>query len=100
MKKLIAMSLLGAGLSVCAMAEQWTGVIMDEKCAANKDMRNNASCAQACIKHGSPAVLVTNDGTVYKISNQAKVTSHAGEKVTVTGKMEQNNTIKVDDVKM
>ncbi len=98
MKKLIAMSVLAAGFSVCAMAEQWTGVIMDEKCSTNKDMRENANCAAACIKRGSPAVLVTDDGTVYKISNQAKVVPDAGKKVTVTGKM-ANNTITVDDVK-
>ncbi len=99
MKKLIAMSALAASLSVCALAESWTGTIMDEKCAGNKDMRENASCAQACSKRGSPAVLVTDDGTVYKISNQNKVTSHAGQKVTVTGKVESGNTIEVASVK-
>ncbi|MBZ5581682.1 MAG: hypothetical protein LAQ30_05645 [Acidobacteriia bacterium] len=99
MKKLIAMSALGASLSICALAEQWTGVIMDQKCSSNKEMRTNASCAEACIKQGSPAVLVTDDGTIYAISNQKKVTSHAGQKVTVTGKLESGNTITVDNVK-
>ncbi len=99
MKKLIAISALGAALSICAMAKNWTGVIMDQKCASNKDMRENADCAKACIKQGSPAVLVTDDGTIYNISDQKKVTSHAGQKVTVTGKLESGNTIKVDSVK-
>jgi len=99
MKKFIALSALSAAFSICAMAAQWTGVIMDEKCSGNKDMREKANCAEVCIKGGSPAVLVTDDGTVYKIANQAKVTSHAGQKVTVTGKM-QGNSIKVDNVKM
>ena len=99
MKKIIAMSALAASFSICALAQQWTGVIMDEKCSSNASMRENANCAASCIKQGSPAVLVTNDGTVYKIANQKKVVSHAGQTVTVTGKLESGNTIQVADVK-
>ena len=61
--------------------------------------RENAACAEKCIKGGSPAVLVTDDGTVYKIADQDKVVAHAGHKVTITGTMD-GDTIKVDSVKM
>ena len=44
-------------------------------------------------------MLVTEEGTVYKIADQDKVTAHAGHKVTITGTME-GDTIKVDSVKM
>jgi hypothetical protein len=81
------------------MAQEWTGYIIDQACSGKKEMRGNEACASACIKRGSPAVLVTDDGTVYKIANQAKVVPHAGHKVTLTGKME-NGEITVEDVKM
>ncbi len=99
MKKTIAVSVLAVSFSLCAAAAQWTGVITDEKCSSNASMRTNANCAAECIKQGSPAVLVTDDGTVYKIANQKKVVSRAGQKVTVTGKLESGNTIQVASIK-
>ncbi len=98
MRKAIAVFALAGGLSVCAMAGEWTGYVMDQACAGKKEMQGNADCAKSCIKRGSPAVLVTSDGTVYKIANQDKVVDHAGEKVTVSGKME-NGQIEVSSVK-
>jgi uncharacterized phage protein gp47/JayE len=85
--------------SISAFAADWSGTIMDEKCSANKAMRDNAACATKCVKGGSAAVLVTDDGTVYKIADQDKVVAHAGHKVTITGTMD-GDTIKVDSVKM
>ena len=73
MKRGIAVLALAGGLSVCAMAEEWTGYIIDQACAGKKEMRGNVSCAQSCIKRGSPAVLVTDDGQIYKIADQDKV---------------------------
>jgi hypothetical protein len=61
-------------------------------------MKNNADCAKKCIKGGSPAVLVTADGKVYKIANQDKIVAHAGEEVTVTGTA-KGETITVASVK-
>ena len=82
-----------------AMAADWTGTIMDTKCSTNKAMRDDAACAERCIKRGDPAVLVTEDGTIYKIADQAKVVAHAGHKVTISGTLD-GDTIKVDSVKM
>jgi hypothetical protein len=48
-------------------------------------MKDDAACAKKCIKGGSPAVLVTADGKIYKIANQDKIVALAGENVTVTG---------------
>ena len=81
-----------------AMAADWSGYIVDKNCSTKKAMLGNEACAQKCIKGGSPAVLATEDGKVYAIANQDKVTAHAGHKVTLTGKMD-NDTITVDDVK-
>ena len=56
-----------------------------------------SSCAQKCIKGGSPAVLVTDDGKIYKIANQDKIVAHAGETVTVTGNL-KGDTITVASI--
>ena len=50
------------------------------------------------IKGGSPAVLVTTDGKIYKISNQDKIVASAGENVTVMGKL-KGDTLTIDSVK-
>jgi hypothetical protein len=50
------------------------------------------------MKRGSPAVLVTEDGTVYKIADQDKVKESAGKKVTLTGNL-TDGSIRVDSVK-
>jgi hypothetical protein len=62
-------------------------------------MKDDADCAKKCIKGGSPAVLVTDDGKIYKIANQDKIVEHAGMKVVVTGDM-KGDTITVASVKM
>jgi hypothetical protein len=99
MKKAFAILGLAAGLSASAMAADITGYIIDEKCSTVKSMRGDVDCANKCLKAGSPAVLVTDEGKVYKISNQAKVMADAGKKVTLSGKM-SGETISVDSIKV
>ena len=96
MKRVIAVFALA---TVSGMAADWTGYIIDQNCASKKEMRGNVACAQSCIKRGSPAVLVTDDGQIFKIADQDKVTEHAVQKVTIPGKMD-GVSIKVDSVKM
>jgi len=95
MKKALLMFAFAAA---SAMAADVTGYVMDESCSTKPAMKGNEACAARCIKGGSPAVFVS-DGKVYKISNQDKVTAHAGHKVTLSGTMD-GDTIKVDSVKM
>jgi hypothetical protein len=61
-------------------------------------MKGDSDCAQKCIKDGSPAVLVTPDGKIYKIANQDKIAAHAGKNVTVTGDL-KGGTLTVASVK-
>ena len=96
MKKLLPYLILTA---MTAMVADWTGYIIDKNCASKKGMWGNEACAKKCMGGGAPAVLVTEDGTIYNIANQDKVKDQAGKKVTVTGKMD-GNTITVQDVKM
>ena len=96
MKKVLSVF---AFCAISAMAADWSGTIMDAKCSTIEKMRDNAACAAKCIKGGEAAVLVTDDGKIFKISNQDKVVAHAGHKVTLSGTMD-GDIIKVDSVKM
>jgi len=98
MKKFTAVATLVFGLATLGMAAEFKGFVEDANCASKPAMKDNAQCAQKCIKGGSAAVLVGEDGTVYKIANQDKIVSHAGEKVTVNGDL-KDGTITVADVK-
>ena len=85
--------------AMSAMAAEYTGYITDASCATKPAMKGNEACAARCIKGGQPAVLVTEEGKIYKIAEQDKVTAHAGHKVTITGKLD-GETISVESVKM
>jgi hypothetical protein len=97
MKKISAVALLTMGLSAVGMAAEFKGFVEDTKCSTMAAMKGDAACAQKCIKGGSPAVLVTEDGKIYKIANQDKIVASAGLNVTVTGKL-KGDTITVDSV--
>jgi Protein of unknown function (DUF5818) len=99
MKKALALLGLAASFSVVAMAADITGYVIDEKCSSVKSMRGDVDCANKCIKGGSPAVLVTDDGKVYKITEQDKVVPDAGKKVMLTGKL-TGDTISVNKIKV
>ena len=104
MKKFVLGLTLLLAMSMCAMAGEWTGYISDSGCAkkmgaAKVASDSHATCAQGCIKKGDKAVLVTDDGKIYQIANQDKVTEHAGMKVTVSGDA-NGDTITVSEVKM
>ena len=95
MKKLL---FVGALATISAFAADWTGYIVDKSCAGKKAMWSNEACAASCIKRGAPAVFVTEDGKIYNVKEQDKVTSFAGKKVTLSGSM-SGDTISVSDVK-
>jgi hypothetical protein len=98
MKKLTVVAALVLGISTFALAADIKGFVEDTNCASKAGMKDDSECAKKCIKGGSPAVLVGEDGKVYKIANQDKIVAHAGEKVTVTGDV-KGDTITVASVK-
>jgi hypothetical protein len=98
MKKLSAFAALAFGLAATGMAAEFKGFVEDTACAGKPEMKEDAACAKKCVKGGSPAVLVAEDGKTYKIANQAKITGHAGEHVTVMGSV-KDDTITVESVK-
>jgi hypothetical protein len=100
MRRSIGLLVLGASLSLSGWAESLDGYIVDQSCAGQKAMWDDAACTARCVKGSIKVVLVTEDGTVYKIANQDKIKPEAyGKKVTVSGKME-GDTITVDSVKV
>jgi hypothetical protein len=98
MKKISAIALMTMGLAASGMAAEFKGFVEDQKCSTIPAMKGDAACAQKCIKGGSPAVLVTEDGKIYKIANQDKIVASAGQNVTVTGKL-KGDTLTIDEVK-
>ena len=98
MNKVILVFAMTAALSTIATAAEFKGYVIDEKCSAKAGMRGNVDCATMCIKGGSPAVLVTAEGKIYKLDDQAKVVPLAGKQVTITGSM-SGDTITVASVK-
>ena len=96
MKKVLAVF---AVFAASAMAADVSGYIVDKNCASKKEMLGDEACAKRCIGRGSPAVLATEDGKIYSISNQDKVKDVAGKKVTVTGKVD-GDTITVEKVEV
>src|SRR5690348_13022660 len=93
------------GIALCllawmgAAAADFSGYIIDQACASKPAMKGNEACARKCIKGGSPAVLLSADGKVYKLDDQAKVAEHAGHKVKVTGTLD-GDTVKVESIKI
>jgi hypothetical protein len=77
------------------------GYIVDLSCAKRgKGIWTNASCVEKCIRDGDKVVLVTEEGKIYQISNQDKITSESyGQVVTLIGKTD-GDTITVDSVKL
>jgi hypothetical protein len=98
MKKITTFALLTIGFAGGVMAAEYKGFVMDEKCSTVAAMKGDAACAQKCVKGGSPAVLVTDDGKVYKIANQDKVMASVGQTVTVNGKL-KGDTLTVASLK-
>src|SRR5258708_23193056 len=99
MKALAAAAMLAVGVAATGMAAEFKGFVEDTSCSTKPAMKNDAECAQKCIKGGSPAVLVMDDGTIYKLADQAKIVAHAGHQVTITGSL-KGDTISIDSVAM
>ena len=96
MRKALAVFALFAS---AALAADVTGYVIDKNCSTKKEMMGDEACAKRCIGRGSPAVIATEDGKIYSVSNQDKVKALAGKKVTVSGKVE-GETITVDKVEV
>lgn len=98
MKTFTLVSLLAVGLASTCLATEHKGFKGFVACADNPEVKGDAEYTKKCIAGGSPAVLVTEDGKVYKIANQSKIIGSAGRNVTVTGQL-KGDTVTIDSVK-
>ena len=99
MKTLAAM-ILGTALTMAA-AQTVTGVVTDTMCGANHKAMNvtpDSKCVRDCVKAGAKYALAAN-GKVYTFADQQTPAKFAGEKVTVTGTLdEKTSTVKADKI--
>jgi hypothetical protein len=87
----------GAAVATGPVPGGLAGYIVDQSCAKKgKGMWNNAECVARCVRDGDKIVLVTEDGKIFQISNQDKVSPDSyGQVATLMGKMD-GDTITVD----
>jgi hypothetical protein len=94
-----------------AFANDFTGEIMDSACAkmgshegmmkAHAAIKDAKGCTLGCVKNGAKFVLYdASTKTVYQLDDQQKPMQFAGEKVTVSGTLDESTkTIHVADIK-
>jgi hypothetical protein len=99
MKKLAVVVMFAFVLSGLAVAADVTGWVTDAACGnKGRSGEGHAACAKKCAEKGGDIVLVTDEKKVIKVHNPDSVRSKAGEKVTVSGKLD-GDSIHVDSVK-
>lgn len=83
-----------------ATVETVAGFVVDQSCAGRRAMWQNANCVETCIKGGDRAVVVTEDGKIYQISNIEKVNAtFYGKQISMTGKTDGEVMI-IDSLKL
>lgn len=109
MKQSFALLVFFALIAIPALGEKLTGYVSDLQCASSSSKAAKAtdwinpkafeSCAQKCVKNGSPMVFVTEDNKVLKLDADStqKASAHLGHRVSVTGTIE-NGTLKIDKI--
>ncbi len=109
MKKLLVVVAFLAVGSTMAFAGQWSGYISDEMCAKSGSKAAKASewispkafpsCAEKCVREGSPVVFVTEDNKILKFDSDSlkKAQPHVGQRVKLEGTLE-NGTLKISKI--
>jgi hypothetical protein len=118
MKKLLLILLVFPGFvlsdvsllrSQGSKAQTFAGEIMDSQCAAMgsheammkmEGTKNAKECTLACVKQGGKFVLYdAGSKTTYQLDNQEKSREFAGQKVKVSGTLdEKSKTIHVQNI--
>ena len=106
MKKLtmlFAATLVLVGISFAAPKDAvYMGEIMDSHCAAMGDHggKEAKTCTLGCVKGGASFVLYdASKKAVYQLDDQTKPQAFAGQKVKITGTLDQaTKTIHVTDI--
>src|ERR1700693_4399820 len=106
----LMMVLLSVGFAV-AQDRSFNGEIMDSACAkmgshegmmkGHPGIKDAKACTLGCVKGGAKFVLYDESSkSVYQLDDQKKPMEFAGEKVTVSGTLDDSTkTIHVTDIK-
>ena len=106
MKRLFPVAISILGLSSLALAETWTGTIVDVMCKGKDLASHTAKCAVSCSKGGYGLVL--SDGKFVKFNETGNAKALAALKATpkekdikakVNGTL-QDDVIKVDSIEI
>ena len=104
MKRLIPISIAILGLTTLALAETWTGTVVDVMCKGKDLAGHTAKCAVSCSKGGYGLVL--SDGKFVKFNETGNAKALAAVKSTskekdlkakVTGTLD-NDVINVESI--
>jgi hypothetical protein len=104
MRKLPVLALTALLFSTLALAESWTGTVVDIACAKKDLASHTRTCAISCARTGYG--LVTADGTLRKFDEKGNTkalaalkesTKDRDLKATVTGKI-AGDTIEVESI--
>ena len=101
----LAILILGSWNVSAHNNQSYTGEIMDGPCAweashdamisSHPTLETTQDCALLCVKAGSQYVIYdSSTGTIYQIDGQKKVVRFAAQRVTITGNLEADKTIR------
>lgn len=101
MEKLAAL-LIGAALVAGGATQTFTGVITDTMCGKDHAMMKvtpDARCVRECAKQGNTKYALFDGKNVYILSDQKTPEQFAGQKVKVTGTLDDKTKIlKADSI--
>lgn len=106
MKRLIPISVAILGFSTLALAESWTGTVVDVMCKGKDLAGHTAKCAVSCSKGGYGLVL--SDGKFVKFNETGNAKALAALKATgkekdlkakVSGSLD-NDVINVESIEI
>ena len=99
MKKTLMFVIAAASL-LAAADKTFTGTITDSMCGKDHSamkMGTDAKCTVACVKAGAKYALYDGKKT-YTLSDQTAPVKFAGQKVTVTGSVDNAGTLQVTKI--
>jgi hypothetical protein len=108
MKRITAFALSALCMSVLSFGAvgTWKGAISDKMCGADHNGKDPVACTRACVKGGSPYVLVVGKDKSFDIENQKDAAiadllyKYAGRSVVVSGtETEDGKSLKIESIK-
>jgi phosphate-selective porin len=102
MMKPLTVGFAALALACAASAATFTGTITDDMCVkdhSSMKMGSDAKCVTECVKTMNAKYALFDGKNAYVLSDQKAPAKFAGQKVTVTGTLDdKTKTLKVDQI--